>query len=131
MGLVEWGGRCAVLVAFLASPLEDPADSFGSMEFIIATLVQSIHTCAGSSPCSVFAARFLNRSNAFLVYGNEGVLPFYVLHQTAIVSIGYFVVQWSAGIGLKYVVVASSSFIAVMVLYEIARGSTYCGSCSA
>jgi uncharacterized membrane protein len=68
-----------------------------------------------------FAARYLNRSNAFLVYGNEGVLPFYVLHQTVIVSIGYFVVQWSAGIGPKYAIIAAASFTVTMLLYEMAR----------
>ena len=30
--------------------------------------------------------------------GNEGVLPFYVLHHAVIVCVGWFVTQWNLGI---------------------------------
>ena len=64
-------------------------------------------------------SRFLNYSNKFLGYANEAVLPFYILHQPVILSIGYFVVQWTLPIIAKYFIIASTSFIAIMVLYEL------------
>ena len=64
-------------------------------------------------------ARLLNFKKKFLDYASEAVLPFYILHQTVIVIIGYFVVQWNAGIGLKYLVIASSSFLAIVAIYEL------------
>lgn len=63
--------------------------------------------------------RFLNYSNKFLGYANEAVLPFYILHQPVILSIGYFVVQWTLPIIAKYFIIASTSFIAIMMLYEL------------
>ena len=66
-----------------------------------------------------FGSRFLNFNNRFLGYANEAVLPFYILHQTIILVIGFFVIQWSMGIELKYFIITTSSFIAIMLIYEL------------
>jgi len=66
-----------------------------------------------------FGSRFLNFNNRFLGYANEAVLPFYILHQTIILIIGFFVVQWSMGIAPKYFIITTSSFIAIMAIYEL------------
>ncbi len=63
--------------------------------------------------------RFLDFTNARLVYAQEAVLPFFVLHQPAIVIIAFFVVQWAAGIPLKMTVVVVGSFLVCMALYEL------------
>jgi len=65
------------------------------------------------------ANRFLNFSNRFVKYANEAVLPFYVLHQTIILGIGFHVVQWSVGIPAKYAIISSLSFAATMAVYEL------------
>jgi len=54
----------------------------------------------------------------FLAYANEAVLPFYILHQTVILVIGYFVVQWDVHPLLKYGVTAVTSFGVILLLYE-------------
>ena len=64
-------------------------------------------------------SRFLNRNNRFLSYANEAVLPFYILHQTIIITIGFYVVQWNVGIGLKYLTISTTSFVAIMLIYEL------------
>ncbi|MFC1954407.1 acyltransferase family protein [Chloroflexota bacterium] len=66
-----------------------------------------------------FSSRFLNFNNRFLGYANEAVLPFYILHQTAIVVIGFFVIQGSMGIAPKYLITTATSFIAIMTIYEL------------
>lgn len=65
-----------------------------------------------------FSMQHLNRSAPFLTYANEAVLPFYILHQTVLLSVGYFVVQWSVPDLLKWVVILLASFGIIMVLYE-------------
>ena len=40
-----------------------------------------------------FASRHLRFSNRFLKYANDAVLPFYILHQTVILAIGFHVIQ--------------------------------------
>ena len=65
------------------------------------------------------AGQHLNKTNRFLAYANEAVLPFYILHQTIIIVIGYYVVQWDSGVALKYCVISITSFIAIMAIYEL------------
>jgi hypothetical protein len=65
------------------------------------------------------SSKFLNFNNKILTYSNEAVLPFYILHQTIILSIGYFVIQWNLNIMFKYLIISTSSFIVIMVMYEL------------
>ncbi len=65
-----------------------------------------------------FGMRYLNFSNAFVRYANEAVLPFYVLHQTVLLAIGYFVVQWLIPDLFKWVIILVASLSVIMLLYE-------------
>ena len=65
-----------------------------------------------------FAAHHLDFSNGFLKYANEAVLPFYILHQIVIVSVGYFIRNWQLEIFPKYLFLAATSFAIIMALYE-------------
>jgi glucan biosynthesis protein C len=67
-----------------------------------------------------FGGRYLNRTNAFLRYAAEGSYPFYILHQTVIVIIGYFVVQGTESIALKYLFIVIASLAATTLLYDLA-----------
>ena len=46
------------------------------------------------------------------------MLPFYILHQTVLLSVGYFVVQWAIPDLLKWVIIVPVSFAIIMALYE-------------
>ena len=64
--------------------------------------------------------RFLNLNNRFVRYANEAVLPFYILHQFAILMIGYYgVIRWNLPIGAKYVLVVLLAFLGIMLPYEL------------
>ncbi len=65
-----------------------------------------------------FAMAHLNFTNPFLKYANEAVLPFYILHQTVLLCVGYFVVQWDTPDLVKWLVIAPISFCIIMGLYE-------------
>jgi hypothetical protein len=67
-----------------------------------------------------FARKYLNFNSSFLKYANEAVLPFYILHQTVLLVIGFFVVQWDLPTFVKWAVIAFTSFTAIMVIYEFA-----------
>ena len=62
--------------------------------------------------------RLLNFTNRFLTHANEMVLPYYVLHQTLIVAVAYFVVQTGMPVLLKYGITVIIAFAAIIVLYE-------------
>lgn len=50
---------------------------------------------------------------------NEGVLPFYILHQTVPLVIGYFVVAWEIHDIAKWAIVFTSSFVVIIPLYML------------
>jgi glucan biosynthesis protein C len=64
------------------------------------------------------ARRHLNFATARLKYANEAVLPFYILHQTVLLCVGYFVVQWAIPDLLKWAIILLVSFPIIMLLYE-------------
>ena len=63
--------------------------------------------------------RFLDFTNKWLQYGQEAILPFFVVHQPVIIVIAFFVVQWSAGIPIKMLTVVLGSFVVSVGLYEL------------
>lgn len=65
-----------------------------------------------------FGMQHLDFNSPLLKYANEAVLPFYILHQTVIVILGYFVVQWAIPDLLKFVIILTVSFFVIIGLYE-------------
>ena len=63
--------------------------------------------------------RFLDFSNQWTRYGQEAILPFYVLHQPVIFAIAFYVVQWEAGVTVKMLAVTLGSFVVAAALYEL------------
>ena len=51
-----------------------------------------------------FGNKYLNSNNRVLKYTNESVLPFYIIHQTVIVTIGFYLANWDASVIVKYLV---------------------------
>jgi hypothetical protein len=68
-----------------------------------------------------FGMKHLTFSKPFLKYANEAVLPFYILHQTVLLCVGYFVVQWAIPSLLKWLIIVPLSFAIIMGLYELVR----------
>ncbi len=62
-----------------------------------------------------FGQQYLNGKNALLRYANEAAYPFYVLHQTAIVVIGYYAVEWPVDALPKFALVATVGLYDVLV----------------
>ena len=63
--------------------------------------------------------KWLNFSNRFLTYGNEAVLPFYILHQTVILCVGWFVIAWDIAILPKFIIIVAISFATILALYDL------------
>jgi peptidoglycan/LPS O-acetylase OafA/YrhL len=65
------------------------------------------------------AMRYLNFSNRWLKYGNDALMPFYLLHQPVVVIIAYFGVQLDTGVTLKLLIITVSSFLVTLGLVEV------------
>jgi peptidoglycan/LPS O-acetylase OafA/YrhL len=66
-----------------------------------------------------YGRRFLNFSNGFLRYFSAGAYALYILHQTIIVIIGYYVVQWDTGVLAKFALIVAGSFAAAVLVYDL------------
>jgi peptidoglycan/LPS O-acetylase OafA/YrhL len=62
--------------------------------------------------------QYLTKRTPRLDYANEAVLPFYILHQTVLVVVGYFVLQWAFPDMLEWVIIVVISFVVIMAIYE-------------
>lgn len=65
-----------------------------------------------------FAKKHLNFTNRFLQYANQAVYPFYILHQTLIVVMGYFIVDWPMPWAIKLVILIVLCFMSLLVIYH-------------
>jgi glucan biosynthesis protein C len=43
------------------------------------------------------------------------------LHQTLIIIIGYYVIQWNIPVAAKYIFVVVAVFLSALVIYEVVR----------
>ena len=66
-----------------------------------------------------YGRRLLNFTNGFLRYFAEGAYPIYILHQTVLMAIAFFVVQWSLGVAAKYSIIVALSFAGTVLAYDI------------
>jgi len=67
--------------------------------------------------------KYLRFENGFLRYANRGSYPFYILHQTVIVLIGYAIFRWSWGIAPKYLFLTTISLAATVLAYEVVKSN--------
>ncbi len=65
-----------------------------------------------------FATTYLQKSSKLLTYCNEAVYPFYILHQTITVAIGYYLIDVQLGLASKYSIMVIGTFGISFVFYE-------------
>jgi surface polysaccharide O-acyltransferase-like enzyme len=64
------------------------------------------------------AVKYGTAAGRLVAYGNEAVLPFYVLHQTVILVVGWFVLPWGMPPVAAFLIIAVASFALTMGVYE-------------
>jgi len=87
--------------------------------FVLFQIIMSIANWSWVVFILSLGVRYLNFNNKVVNYGNDAVLPFYVLHQTIILVVGWFVITWDIGILPKYLIIIVVSFVLIMALYEL------------
>jgi peptidoglycan/LPS O-acetylase OafA/YrhL len=87
-------------------------------DFILWTVI-TINGWCWTTLMLFIGMRYLDFSNNWLKYGQEAVLPFFLLHQPVIVAIAFYVVQWDAGIAVKLLTVVLGSFAVTLAIYEL------------
>ncbi|WP_420401033.1 acyltransferase family protein [Flagellimonas sp.] len=65
-----------------------------------------------------YAAKFLNRPSNQLAYANRAVYPFYILHQTITVALGYYIMHLNWGFFAKTSVLVLGTFGLSWLIYD-------------
>jgi len=65
-----------------------------------------------------YAAAYLNKPNRKLSYANEAVYPFYILHQTVIILLGYYLKNVDVGLAAKFSIMVIGTFGITWLIYE-------------
>lgn len=69
-----------------------------------------------------YGAKYLNRGGKVLSYLNEACFPVYVLHQTVLIGVAYYVLTYlHAPIGIQAAVMIPVTVILTFVLYEVLK----------
>jgi hypothetical protein len=112
-------GAVAVIVALVMVGTFKWKTYYGSASYAgIETLISFLPWCLMIILTNV-AGRYLNFKNRFLAYANDAVLPFYILHQTVIIVVGFYVVKWDLHPAIKYLIIAPVSFCFIVAIYEL------------
>lgn len=87
-------------------------------EFLLWACVAAAGWCGAAFMLNI-GMRYLDHDSKKLRYGQATLLPFFVLHQTVMLGIAYFVVQWEASIAVKMLVVGLGGFVVTIGLIEL------------
>ena len=117
----RWLSLALGIIAFLTlsgvyALFGEPA--FGAPRFMLVFSLFGLSSWCWVLAFLGFGIRRLNFNSAWLQYANEAVLPFYVLHQSVLIYLGYFVVQWPLPDFVKWLVIAPASFAIILTLYK-------------
>jgi len=66
-----------------------------------------------------YGKKYLNRPHKSLNYLNQAVYPFYIVHQTVIVCISYYIVELNDDILSKYLFTVVTTFFITMGVYHL------------
>jgi len=66
-----------------------------------------------------YGKKYLNRPHRSLQYLNQAVYPFYILHQTVIVVLMFYIIRTSDTILMKYLFTVIVTFFISMSIYHL------------
>jgi len=93
--------------------------SFGSLNYKLISIFRTFNSWVWVLTLLSWGSKHLTVRNRFLKYAGEAVLPFYILHQSVIVAIGFFIASWKVDVFVKYLAISISSFVSILLIYEL------------
>jgi glucans biosynthesis protein C len=110
-------GSVCVLVTFgLYAFLGDTV--YGTLPYAVFMVMNGLVNWTWMLAILGFSLVRLNFRTPALDYANEAVLPFYIMHQSLLFAVGYFVLAWPIADLAKWAIIALVTFALIMLLYE-------------
>jgi peptidoglycan/LPS O-acetylase OafA/YrhL len=115
LGVLAWVGE-----GFFISELRYPYPGFETFSghYLLFQAIMGV----GSWSWMVFllglGARYFNVDSRVRAYASEAVLPFYLLHQTVILVVGWWIIPLEWPVLVSFPVITIASFVLIMAVYE-------------
>jgi len=61
--------------------------------------------------------KYFNKDHKFRKVMNEAIYPFYLLHQPALIFVGYFVLQWNISYAMQAILITILSLLSIIIPY--------------
>ncbi|MDR0794824.1 MAG: acyltransferase family protein [Tannerella sp.] len=97
----------------IENSLFDPA-----LEKSISGMMRAINEWTWILALIGYAATYLNKPSKSLKYANEAVYPFYILHQTVIIALGYYLKNTEMYLTIKFLIMIIGTFGISWLIYE-------------
>jgi len=90
-----------------------------TMIYITAMILRGFITWCWMIAFLGLGRKFLTRDNKILNYTKEAALPYYILHQSVIIIIGYYILKLNLSIAASFALICFLSFFIIFIIYEI------------
>lgn len=88
-------------------------------QFVLYCVLNGVHIWSMILFWCGMAKQYLNKPSPVLRYLNEAVYPFFIIHQTIMVALGYYIVQWPLPLTIKCVLLITVSVLMVIAIYHL------------
>ncbi|MBD6620734.1 acyltransferase [Komarekiella sp. 'clone 1'] len=90
-----------------------------SWEYILYQILRGFNSWCWVIAILGLGQRYLAFNNSILQYCSQASYPVYLLHQTVLVAIAFYVVQWNLGIAEKFLIISTASVVIISFLYDV------------
>jgi len=114
LGLLAFG---AIPYFVLGLGYNYPGGEPFSLIYVLFNFVVSVGNLCWVTFMLSLGAKYLNYESRAVIHANEAVLPFYILHEPVLLTVGWFIVTTRMGILPKFLIISVASLIIIGGLY--------------
>lgn len=107
------------LILFLYGPTFEIMNEHTHEFFFFYSIIKTIMITTLLFAILGYGKTHLNKPGRFISYANESVYPLYILHQTVLISIGYYIIKLDWAIIPKFILLVILTFGVSILIYEI------------
>lgn len=65
-----------------------------------------------------YGRQYLNFNSRVLKYASEGIFPLYIIHQSILIVVAYYVIQLDQPVLVKFMIIGNATLLGSLVIYE-------------
>jgi glucans biosynthesis protein C len=90
-----------------------------SLSYVLYQMFRGVHSWCWVIALFALGQRYLCFSNRLLAYLNQASYPIFLLHQSVLVAVSFYVIQWNVGILAKFLIISTATIVMTIALYDL------------